>query len=178
MLENCKCIEFKEIIENQNSKITCLEYEIDDLKIENQELKIENHEFKKKITILENIIITLNIKINNLEFEKIINKIITAIQDINSKNNLEKLILKKSLFKLRKLRNNNNHYIDEDCNDYEINCRKLYLLLKLKELTPEQINTINNRICKNEDLIGEITKYLDSNIDKTIKINEDIVLDE
>jgi len=180
MLENCKCIEFKEIIENQNSKITCLEYEIDDLKIENQELKIENHEFKKKITILENknnelenIIITLNIKINNLEFEKIINKIITAIQDINSKNNLEKLILKKSLFKLRKLRNNNNHYIDEDCNDYEINCRKLYLLLKLKELTPEQINTINNRICKNEDLIGEITKYLDSNIDKTIKINED-----
>lgn len=179
-MENCKCNEYKELINIQDSKITCLEYKIDDLKKENQELKIENQELNKKIIILEkdniefkNKIIFLENKINNLEFDKIITKIITAIQDINSKNNLEKLILTKSLFKLRKLRNNNNHYIDEDNNDYEIDCRKLYLLIKLKELSQDQINIINNRICKNEDLIGEIIKYLDNNINKDIHINDD-----
>ena len=38
-----------------------------------------------------------------MEFEKIITKFITAIQDLNSKNNLEKkIILKKSLFNLKR----------------------------------------------------------------------------
>ena len=55
----------------------------------------------------------------------------------------------------------------------EIDCRKLYLLIKLKALSNEQITHINNRICKNEDLVGEIIKYLDSNIDKSIQINDD-----
>ena len=186
-MENCKCNEYKELLDIQNSKITSLEYEIDDLKKDNQQLKIENQQLNKKIiilekdnregknkiTFLENKIIFLENKINNLEFDKIINKIITAIQDLNSKNNLEKIILTKSLFKLRKLRNNNNHYIDEDNSDYEIDCRKLYLLIKLKELTQDQINIINNKICKNDDLIGEIIKYLDNNINKHIHINDD-----
>ena len=42
-MENCKCAEYNEI---QSSRITCLEYEIEDLKIEKQE-------FKKRITVLE-----------------------------------------------------------------------------------------------------------------------------
>jgi hypothetical protein len=33
----------------------------------------------------------------------------------------------------------------------KINCRNLYLLNKLKELSNEQIKLINNRICKQED---------------------------
>ena len=187
-MENCKCAEYNEKLEIQSSKITCLEYEIEDLKIEKQEfvkkitaIEKENKESKEKIIVLEkdnkelnNKILVLENKINNSEFEKIITKFITAIQDLNSKNNLEKkIILKKSLFKLRKQRNNNNHYIDEDCNNYEIDCRNLYLLNKLKELSNEQIKLINNRICKQEDLIGEIIKYLDSNIDKSIQINDD-----
>jgi chromosome segregation ATPase len=194
-MENCKCEEYKEQLDTQNSRITCLEYEIEDLKIEKQEfvkkitvIEKENKESKEKIIVLEKdnkelnnrIIILekdnqeLRNKINNSEFEKIITKFITAIQDLNSKNNLEKkIILKKSLYNLRRQRNNNNHYIDEDCNNYEINCRNLYLLNKLKELSNDQITLINNRICKNEDLIGEIIKYLDSNVDNNIQINED-----
>ena len=55
----------------------------------------------------------------------------------------------------------------------EIDYMKLYLLIKLKALSNEQITLINNRICKNENLVGEIIKYLDSNIDKNIKMNND-----
>jgi septal ring factor EnvC (AmiA/AmiB activator) len=188
-MENCKCEEYNKKLEIQSSKIACLEYEIDDLKKENQELKIDNQELNKKIIVLEkdnkelnNRIIVLEKdnqelknKINNSDFEKIITKFITAIQDLNSKNNLErKIISKKSLFNLRRQRNNTyNHYFNEEYTNYEIDCRNLYLLNKLKELSNEQITLINNRICKHENLIGEIIKYLDSNVDNNIQINED-----
>ena len=36
-MENCKCEEYKEQLDTQNSKIICLEYEIEYLKIEKQE---------------------------------------------------------------------------------------------------------------------------------------------
>ena len=46
-MENCcKCDEYKEELATQSSRITCLEYEIEDLKIEKQE-------FVKKITVIE-----------------------------------------------------------------------------------------------------------------------------
>jgi septal ring factor EnvC (AmiA/AmiB activator) len=104
-MENCcKCDEYKEELATQSSRITCLEYEIEDLKIEKQEfvkkitvIEKDNKELNNKIIVLEkdnnelnNKIIVLENKINNLEFEKIITKFITAIQDLNSKNNLEK----------------------------------------------------------------------------------------
>ena len=194
-MENCKCAEYNEKLESQGSKITCLEYEIEDLKIEKQEfinkiiviekenkelntriivLEKDNKELNTRIIVLEKDNQELKNKINNSEFEKIITKFITAIQDLNSKNNLEKkIILKKSLFNLRRQRNTYNHYFNEEYTDYEINCRYLYLLNKLKELSNEQITLINNRICKHEDLISEIIKYLDSNVDNNIQINED-----
>jgi FtsZ-binding cell division protein ZapB len=173
-MENCKCKEYKEELGTQSSKIACLEYEIDDLKKENQELKIDNQELNKKIIVLEKDNQELKNKINNSEFEKIITKFITAIQDLNSKNNLEKkIILKKSLFNLKRQRNTYNHYFNEEYTNYEIDCRNLYLLNKLKELSNEQITLINNKIYKHKDLIGEIIKYLDSNVDKSIQINED-----
>jgi len=45
-IENCKCAEYNDKLEIQSSKITCLEYEIEDLKIEKQK-------FVKKITVIE-----------------------------------------------------------------------------------------------------------------------------
>ena len=63
-MDNCKCNEYKELINIQDSKITCLEYEINELTQDNLELKIENQELNKKIIILEK---------DNLEFK---NKII------------------------------------------------------------------------------------------------------
>ena len=181
-MENCcKCEEYKEQLATQNSRITCLEYDNEEQLNRIINLEKEKTKLDKKIIVLEkdnkelnNKIIVLENKINNSEFEKIITKFITAIQDLNSKNNLEKkIILKKSLFNLRRQRNTYNHYFNEEYTDYEIDCRNLYLLNKLKELSNDQITLINNRICKQEDLIGEIIKYLDSNIDNNLQINED-----
>ena len=181
-MENCcKCEEYKEQLATQNSRITCLEYDNEEQLNRIINLEKEKTKLDKKIIVLEkdnkelnNKIIVLENKINNSEFEKIITKFITAIQDLNSKNNLEKkIILKKSLFNLRRQRNTYNHYFNEEYTDYEIDCRNLYLLNKLKELSNDQITLINNRICKHEDLIGEIIKYLDSNIDDNLQINED-----
>ena len=45
-MENCKCAEYNDKLEIQSSRITCLEYEIEDLKIKKQE-------FVKKITVIE-----------------------------------------------------------------------------------------------------------------------------
>ena len=140
-----------------NSKIISLECNIDELINDNQELK-------NRIAILE--------------FDKIKHKIINAIQDIYLYKNLDKItIIKNSLFKLRKLGNNYNHYIDEDYNEYEINCKQLYLLYKLNKLSNNEKNIINNIFTKDEDLINEIIKYLDININKNIKMNKDILFD-
>jgi len=113
-MENCKYADYNEELATQSSKIACLEYEIEDLKKDNQELnkKIivlekDNKELNNRIIVLEKDNKELNNKINNSEFEKIITKFITAIQDLNSKNNLErKIISKKPLFILRRQRNN------------------------------------------------------------------------
>jgi hypothetical protein len=217
-MENCcKCDKYKEEQATQNSSITCLEYNNEEqhrknlwfflcswAKNKNQRflflaeqlnriinLEKDNQELKKDKQELNNTINTLNNRIITLE-----NKIIVLENKIN---NLEKkIILKKSLFNLRRQRYTYFHYFTEEYTDYEINknilrifllieirwksfaflsneinCRNLYLLNKLKELSNDQITLINNRIYKHEDLIGEIIKYLDSNVDYNLQINED-----
>jgi hypothetical protein len=179
------CIELKKDNEILNTKITCLEYDNEDLKQEIKDLKYENKDFKQRIIILEYenkelkaVIVKLKDENNKHNFNKLKYKIITAIQDINSHNNLEKIIIiKKSLFKLRKYRNCYNHYIDEDSDNYEIQCKQLYLLYKLKELNNDEKISINNIFSKDEDLINEIINYLDDNIDKNININEEMLDD-
>ena len=58
-MENCKCAEYNEKLEIQGSKITCLEYEIENLKIKKQEfikkitvIEKKNKEFKEQIVVL------------------------------------------------------------------------------------------------------------------------------
>ena len=166
----------KKDIDVLNNKIICLEYENEEFKLEVHNLKKENQELKKEIKELKDEIVKLKDENNKHNFNKLKYKIITAIQDINSHNNLEKIIIiKKSLFKLRKYRNCYNHYIDEDSDDYEIQCKQLYLLYKLKELNNEEKISINYIFSKDEDLINEIINYLDNNIDKNININEDMI---
>jgi hypothetical protein len=165
------CIEYKKELDVLNARITCIEYDNDELKQDNIKLKEENIKLKQ-----ENI--ELKQRITILEFDKIKYKIITALQYINSLHSLEKItIIKKSLFKLRKYRNNYNHYIDEDSNEYEINCKQLYLLYKLNNLTIDEKNIINLIFTTDENLIDEVIKYLDNTINKNIEINEDILFD-
>ena len=112
-----------------------------------------------------------------LEFDKIKLKIITALQDINSYDNLEvKLNIKTSLIRLRKNRNGINHYIDIDDNDDIINYKKIYLLTQLNNLSIEQKDIINKRY-GNYDLINEIILYLNDNINQNYDISNDEIED-
>ncbi len=99
-------------------------------------------EYNEKLEIQSSRITCLEYEINknNSEFEKNITKFITAIQDLNSKNNLEKkIILKKSLFNLRRQRNSflsntYNQYFNEEYTDYEINknMQSIFLLIEIR----------------------------------------------
>jgi len=175
--ENCKCIEYKDQLDIQSSKITCLEYEIDDLKKDNQELKIENQEFKKRITVLEKenkelniIIIKLENKNNNLEFNKLRIKIITAIQDLNNYEKLEVKFtypLNTCIANIRFNRNMSNHYIDINYSLNLIENKKKYLLLQLLNLSVENIQNLNDRYqidtCTKCNVIEEVINYLKNN---------------
>ena len=102
-MENCKCNEYKEEQATQSSRITCLEYDNEEQLNRIINLEKEKSKLDKTITILNNTIITLNEKIivlekdnkefkiknNNLEFNKLRIKIITAIQDLNNYEKLE-----------------------------------------------------------------------------------------
>jgi hypothetical protein len=155
-----------------------------------EDLKIEKQEFVKKITVIEkenkelnNTIITLNEKIivlekeihefkiknNNLEFNKLRIKIITAIQDLNNYEKLEvkftyplNTCWKKSeaffqepfselrsentcIANIRVNRNMSNHYIDINDSFKLIENKKKYLLLQLLNLSEENIQNLNDR---------------------------------
>jgi FtsZ-binding cell division protein ZapB len=166
------------------ARIVCVELELDELRTENQELRKENQELRKEnqeLKIenqeLKNKIKELYERIAILEFDKIKLKIITALQDINSYDNLEvKLNIKTSLIRLRKNRNGINHYIDIDDNNDIINYKKIYLLTQLNNLSIEQKDIINKRY-GNYDLINEIILYLNDNINQNYDISNDEIED-
>ena len=177
-MENCKCDEYKEELATQSSRITCLEYEIEDLKIEKQEfvkkitvIEKENKEFKEKIIILEKEIQEFKIKNNNLEFNKLRIKIITAIQDLNNYEKLEVKFtypLNTCIANIRFNRNMSNHYIDINDSLKLIENKKKYLLLQLLNLSEDNIQNLNDRYqidtCPNSHVIEEVINYLKNNI--------------
>ena len=184
----------KDIIDNLNSRLECTECENDDQKIEIKVLKTEIKELKIEIKELKTVNQELkivnqeqNIKINNLEkenqeqkFDKLQGKIITALQDLNSNDELEINFLqpyKTCIKKLRKNRNNVNHYIDNDDNINIIENKKNYLLLQLMNLSPDNIKIINDRYSYNNNyytFIEEIINYLSNNINNDLmEISDD-----
>jgi len=173
-----------------NARITCLEYEIielkqennelkeeikelkqenKELKQENKELKQENKELKERISILEN-------DNKQLKFDKIKNKLLTAIQDINKNDQLENKY--NFLYKIRKYRNNINHYINEefDTNENIINYKKLLLKNKLLQLTEIEIEIFNKRYNIN-NLVNIILEYLNTLDLYYDNLDEDDIID-
>ena len=180
------CIKFKGEIDLLNTKIICLEYDIEELKKENQELKKENQELRKENQELrkenqelkkENI--ELRKRISILEFDKVKNKIIIALQDLNSYEKLEiKLNQPYNLcfINIRTTRNYNNHYIDINDNTNLIENKKKFLLFQLLELKDENIQILNKRFCKRNtyyNVIEEVIKYLQNNTKMNIEIDDD-----
>ena len=176
-MEICQnCIELKKDIDILNTKITCLEYdsksedlkqEIKDFKNEIKVLKHENNELKKENQELKKEIKELKAENKQLKFNNFKNKLLTAIQDINKNDNLEKKY--NYLHKIRKYRNNNNHYINEEFDTEQniINYKKLLLKNKLSQLNKDEIELFNKRYNIN-NLVNIILDYLN-----TLNLNYD-----
>jgi len=162
-------IELKHENKNLKEEIIELKHENKNLKEEIIELKHENKNLKDKIIILEN----ENIK---LKFDKIKNKLLTAIQDINKNDQLEKKY--NFLYRIRKYRNNINHYINEefDTNENIINYKKLLLKNKLLQLSEEEINIFNKRYNIN-NLVNIILEYLNTLDLYYDNLDEDDIID-
>jgi len=163
-------------LENNEIKLENNEIKLEnkEIKLENKEIKLENKNLYNRINIVkfenkefntDNKI--LNNTINILENTIIINKIITALQDINSNDQLEKNLynIKSALYKLKKDRNNHNHYISKcDSNDI-INYKKKLLLKYLNDLSSNIKIRINKKY-GNCNIIDEIIKYLNTIVDE------------
>jgi chromosome segregation ATPase len=185
-MENCcKCDEYKEQLDTQNSRITCLEYDNEDqlnriINLEKEKSKLDNTiiTLNEKITTLNEKIIVLEkenqefkIKNNNLEFNKLRIKIITAIQDLNNYEKLEVKFtypLNTCIANIRFNRNMSNHYIDINDSLKLIENKKKYLLLQLLNLSEDNIQNLNDRYqidtCPNSHVIEEVINYLKNNI--------------
>ena len=161
-----------------NARITCVEYDNEELRKENQELRKENQELRKENQELRKENQELKKRIAILEFDKIKNKIITALQDLNSHEKLEIKLTQpyNSCFvNIRTSRNYYNHYININDNTNLIENKKKYLLFQLLELK-EHIQILNKRFCKRNtyyNVIEEVIKYLQNNTKMDIDIDDD-----
>jgi len=145
------------LIDKLNNRINVLEEENKNIKEENKIIKEENK--------------TLNNRIDKLENNILINKIIECIQDINSINNLEtvfKYPINNYLSILRNNRNKQCHYINtydnEDVKNIKIN-KILHYLLNLSEHNKNHINYL----CGDDNNI--FIKYLEESNFKYNKNN-------
>ena len=152
--------------ENKEQKITInkLENNIIELKEENKEQKITINKLENKVKYLENKVEYLENKIEYLENKDYIKKIMYALQDLNSKESLEKILkipFNKLICKMRNHRNDDCHYIlNNDDNDI-ILCKEKVLYDILKNLDKSQRQLLNKKI-NSILLIDEIIKFLES----------------
>ena len=115
-----------------------------------------------------------------MEFDKIKFKIITALQDLNSYDKLEiKLEYPTNSYflNIRYSRNSSNHYIDLNDNVEIVEYKKKILLLYLLNLTEENIQMLNERICKKKafyNIIEKVILYLKINTNMDVTVAEEI----
>ena len=111
------------------------------------------------------------------EFGILRNHITTAIYDLYDYFKLNDIINldEKTVIKLKIHANSSNtcpYFHDEIDSKHLINCKKIYLLNKLKELNDDQIKKIRFYNSDSNYLINEIIKYLENNIDKNIILRD------
>lgn len=144
--ENTKLKEQVNILQGQKDILQDLiqfkEKTIDELKKENQELKdrielIENENKRLSIEMKE-----IKEEFNNIKINKLYNRFITAIQDINKKDKLETKVYgetKKILKALHSERIDNSHFINEDYDDEDTIKEKRVILLDRINKMPKEV---------------------------------------
>jgi chromosome segregation ATPase len=108
-----------------------------ELRKENAELKRDNDELRKENAELRKENAELRDVVNRMLCKQQYDKLIIAIQDINSHIQMEKLVdsyTKNELQKLRHSRNGDCHYII-GCDEYEINVRRTVLYDKIDQMS-------------------------------------------
>ena len=176
-----------------NSKIICLKYDNEKLKQEivgiknnNIELKQilvgikqENKELIQKIIGIRQEIKESKQEIKELKFDKIKNKIIYALHDLNSYEKLEIKLTQPfntCFVNIKITINYSNHYIHINDNNDLIENKKKYLLLQLLNLNEDNLKILNKRFCKRNtyyNVIEEVIKYLQNNTKLDIDIDDD-----
>jgi chromosome segregation ATPase len=146
-------------LNNTENKIINMDKEIIELKKDKVELKQQLNNTEHKLNTAENKIINMdkeiielkkdNIEINRRQHKKDMhnsyNKIITAIQDLNSNQQLEKTTPKiPCLTNLRNNRNDINHYLYNNEPQNTSNYKIYILFQKLKDLNKELKDKLNN----------------------------------
>jgi septal ring factor EnvC (AmiA/AmiB activator) len=173
--------ELKCIIEEQKIRIDNLEKELTETKKELTETKKELTETKKELTETKKELMDVKMKIEVKEENEYLHKMILAIQDINRIYELENNIKGgKKLLKLRKYRNKECHYIDENDEPY-IQNRKIQYLLYILSNIKESIKVRFENICDNgiiKRIINYIEPFILENIDEFRFNNEEIGDDE
>ena len=111
------------------------------------------------------------------EFGILRNHIITAIYDLYDYFKLNDIIIldEKTVIRLKQHADSSNtcpYFHDEIDSKHLISCKKIYLLNKLKELNNDQIKKIRFYNF-DSNILNDIIKYLENNIDKNIIINDD-----
>lgn len=152
-------------IAEQMEKLTqeneLLKREIEFLKRENELLRNENDSLKLKIVEMDKKIDYLNNEISTMKINKLYKKYITAIQDINRKEQMEKILRqpeKQILIKLKRDRNDYNHYIDENFDtQFELDIKMIVLIDRLNNM-PQYVSTKFNK--KYPGLLSELNKCL------------------
>ena len=139
----------------------------------------QNCELKQEIIGIKQEITELKLEIKELKFDKIKNKIIYALHDLNSYEKLEIKLTQPfntCFVNIRITINYSNHYIDINDNNNLIENKKKYLLLQLLNLNEDNLKILNKRFCKRNtyyNVIEEVIKYLQNNTNMNIEINDD-----
>lgn len=153
--------------ENANKQIT-VNYDINlvnTYKTKIDELTHENTNLNKRIKILEDEIIVLNIKYDEISEYSLYKKYIIAIQDLNAKYHLESKVSENtlnSLKELKNLRNDECHYLNRKYKKVDINDR-LYVIWNVFENMPQNIKSMFDDLFPN--LIDEIKTFINTTYD-------------
>lgn len=153
-------------------RIDQLEKENEELREQVKQLRRENEALRERVKQLENDNIVLKISSNKTEMRFQRRKIITAIQDVNRIDSLERKvnrIYRENLADLRDDRNTDSHYIQENRDVSDIlRYKKFILAHKMSNLSQELKKSIE--ITYGNGFVNEIIKH--------IRIDEPVISEE
>lgn len=156
------------VIKTKDKQICELQSKIDDMKMDIDKLTTENKEMRTKITSLTN-------EITSLTNDKLIDKVIIAIQDVNYSAHLESTY--NYLFRLRTRRLGQAHYMIENEDDlikgYKMKIIRDVLIANKGTIVENKLNRIVRQNVLFDDMIGYLGGIMNDGIGLTEEDKDD-----